>query len=80
MLNLITRRRDQVTYKGNPVAADQIIGGIIVCETVEGRDAWIDRLHKRHPLRFNHFVRFLDARGPALQFGHADWATLYIMR
>lgn len=68
---LITRRRDQVTFTGNPVAADQIIGGIIVAETEAGRDAWIARLN-RHPLRFNNFVKFRDVHGPALQFGHHD--------
>jgi hypothetical protein len=51
----------------------QLIGGIIACETSDGRDAWIHRLSRLHPLRFNYFVRFKDVNGPALQFGHADW-------
>lgn len=67
----ITRRRDQVTFKGNPVCADQIIGGIIVAETAAGVRAWIERLRKRQ--RFNYFVIYKDVRGPAVQFGFSEW-------
>jgi hypothetical protein len=80
---IVTRRRDQRGFKGNPVGADQIIGGIIVCETREARQAWVERLNRRHPLRFNYFVMFDDVRGPALQFAHAHWASVdhpHVMR
>ena len=75
----IIRRRHQVDYKGNPVCADQIIGGYIVAETWAGVDAWIKRLQK-HPLAFNHFTRFREVRGPAVQFGHNGTTHTHINR
>jgi hypothetical protein len=71
-MTIITRRRDQRGFTGNPIAADQIVGGIIVAETREGRDAWIDRLTRTG--FFNYFVKFTDVNGPALQFGFSEWA------
>ena len=70
---LITRRRNQVTYKGSPIAANQIIGGIIFCDSPEVRRNWVRMLNERHPLRFNYFVGFRDVHGAfSLQFGHNE--------
>ncbi len=75
--NLIARRRDQVGYLGAPIAADQIIGGIIFCGSSEGRKAWIERLNKHHWQKFNYFVCYRDTQCQwALQFGHATWIPL----
>lgn len=45
--------------------------GIIVCGSYEAVDNWIQRLRK---IGLNYFVRFLDVRGPAIQYGYAEWA------
>lgn len=45
---------------------------IIHCGSYEAVDNWIERLFKTG--RYNYFVRFLDVRGPSLQFGWAEWA------
>lgn len=48
---------------------DQLIGGVIFCGSEAGRDAWIKRLNRKHPTRFNHFVKFRDRQGEfALMF------------
>lgn len=80
-MTLLTRRRDQADFRmtikrgltPSPIAANQLIGGVIVCNTQAGRDAWIKRLHERHQLHFNYFTKFTDVHGPALQFGHATY-------
>ena len=72
-MTILTRRKDQVSFKGNPVCAEQIIGGIITAETRQGADNWITRLFKTG--QFNYFVRFQDTHGPAIQFGFATWVT-----
>ncbi len=45
---------------------------IIICGSYEAVDNWIQRLRK---IGLNYFVRFKDVRGPALLYGHADWAA-----
>lgn len=47
--------------------------GIIVCGSYDAVDAWIDRLFKTGMC--NYFVRFKETRGPALQFGWAEWVA-----
>lgn len=69
---LLTRRKDQATFGGNPVAANQLIGGTIFCDSAEARRGWVRRLNERHPLRFNYFVGFRDVNGEfSLMFGHS---------
>ena len=75
-LTLLTYRRDQVTYREGMPCGDQLIGGIIFCDTAAGRHAWIRRLFEDHWQHFNYFVKFSDVNSPyALQFGFASWVT-----
>jgi hypothetical protein len=75
---MLTRRCNQAGFKKSGRSCpNQLIGGIIFCDTAEGRRAWIRRLNQNHPLRFNYFVCFRDVHSPfALQFGHAEWAPV----
>lgn len=79
MKAIITRRRDQLDYKraakmGKELpCGNQIVGGVIFCESKEGQEGWVRRLFKAGIA--NRFVFFRDVQSPyAVQFVWADWA------
>lgn len=69
------RHFPQSRHSVEPPHADKF--GIIACGSYAAVDNWIKRLRKHFGL--NYFVRFLDVRGPALQYGYASWAHFETM-
>lgn len=51
------------------------IGGVIACSSRDGVDNLIQRLRK---LGYNYFTRFLDTRGPAVQYSFSSGSAVHI--
>lgn len=76
-MSIITRRKHQVGFRRGDLCGEQIIGGVVFCETTAGARNWARRLNKMHPTRFNYFVLFRDGSGSVgLQFSFASWASV----
>jgi hypothetical protein len=72
---MLTRRKDQVTFKPGMPAGETLIGGVLFCGSEEGRMNWVRILSQKHPSKFNNFVFFKDVQSDyALQFGFAEWS------